>query len=94
MHSVECINKKCPVGTSHDAAAHTIVDNLFNAILTLSSTVTSIQQVFLCQLLLRHPGVYFRPGYNEIAIRVNNILLRSAVSRAASPSSIRSNTHH
>ena len=67
------------VGTSHDAAAHNIVDNLFKAILTLHSTVSSIQQVFLCQLLPRHPGVYFRPGYNEIALKVNNILLQSAV---------------
>ena len=66
-------------GTSHDAAAHTIVDNLLNAILTLHSTVSSIQQVFLCQLLPRHPGVYFRPGYNEIALKVNDILLQSAV---------------
>ena len=67
------------VRTSHDVAAHNIVDNLFNAILTLQSTVSSIQQVFLCQLLPCHPGAYFRPGYNDIALKINNILLQSAV---------------
>ena len=31
------------------------------------------------QLLPRHPGTYFRPGYNKMAYYVNDILLRSAV---------------
>ena len=64
--------------TSYADAAHTIEDNLLNAVLTLQSKVTSIQKVILSQLLPRHTGIYFRSGYNKIAYYVND-LLRSAV---------------
>ena len=65
--------------TGNVRAAHKIVDKLFEAILTIHATVSSIRQVFLCQLLPRHPGRYYRSGYNNIALMVNQLLLQSAV---------------
>ena len=54
-------------------AARTIVNNLLNAVLTLHSTVTSIQKVFLCQLLPRHL-------FSDMKLlQVNNFFLRSTV---------------
>ena len=55
--------------------SHNIYFKTFNN----KSIVASIQKVFLSQLLPRHPGTYFRPGYNKMAYYVNDILLRSAV---------------
>ena len=67
-------------GTSYAAAAHTIVENLFSAILAIQSAVPSIHHVFLPQLLPRHPGRYFQVSYNEIALYINNLLFQAAIS--------------